>query len=249
MKAIILAAGYATRLHPLTKDQPKPLLPVAGKPIIEYILAQINTIEQIDTTYIITNNKFYHHFLNWAKNYQHELSPHKKIEVLNDGTTTNENRLGSIGDIQFVISKKSIDEDLLVVAGDNLFDFDLKKFIAYFFEKNSNVICTYHIDSMEMLRRTGVIQIDANNLVIDFEEKPRHPKSNLGVPAIYIYKKDTLELFHQYLAESNNPDAPGYFNIWLHKKTPVYAYFFQGNRYDIGNLESYKKVNQIYELL
>ena len=246
MKTIILAAGYATRLYPLTKNQPKPLLPIANKPIIEYILDEINTVEQIDIIYVITNDKFHTHFLTWVDNYQQRHSCNKKIEIINDGTRSNESRLGSIGDINFVISEKSVDDDLFIVAGDNLLDFKLKKFITYFTEINSDAVCAYRMDSIAALRRTGVIQIDENNRIINFEEKPQQPASNIAVPAIYAFKRDTVKLFHQYLTEGNNPDAPGYFNNWLYKKKPLFAYFFEGKRYDIGDMESYQKADQLY---
>jgi glucose-1-phosphate thymidylyltransferase len=221
MKAIILAAGYATRLYPLTRDIPKPLLPVAGKANIEYILSHLLPVEDINAVYIITNDKFYQQFVEWEKGFSKKHHTDKKIDIMNDGTSTNESRLGSTGDIDLVISKKGLDDDLLIIAGDSLFDFELNEMINYFHEKNSSRI-------------------------IDFKEKPKWPDSDIAVPAIHIYKKDTLNFFGQYLSEGNNPDSPGYFVDWLFKKEPLYAYFFTGNCYDIGNAETYYKVNQIF---
>jgi glucose-1-phosphate thymidylyltransferase len=246
MKAIILAAGYATRLYPLTKDTPKPLLPVAGKPTIEYILSRLLPLENIDIVYIITNDKFYQKFVDWKEGLDKQHLTDKKIIIMNDGTTTNEGRLGSIGDIDFVISKAGLDDDLVMIAGDSLFDFELNGMIHYFHEKNSSILCAYQTSDMDILRRRGVIKIDDTNRVIDFEEKPERPDSDIAVPAIHIYKKECLNLFGQYLSEGNNPDAPGYFVDWLYKREPIYAYFFTGNCYDIGNAESYYEVNQIF---
>jgi glucose-1-phosphate thymidylyltransferase len=246
MKAILLAAGYATRLYPLTKDTPKPLLPVAGKPTIEYILPHVLAIDDIDIVYIITNDKFYQRFVAWKKDFDRRQPTDKKIIIMNDGTSTNENRLGSIGDIDYVISQTGLDDDLLMIAGDSLFDFELDGMIHYFHEKKSSVLCAYRTGDTETLRRRGVIKIDESNRLIDFEEKPEHPISDIAVPAIHIYRKESLKLFGQYLSEGNNPDAPGYFVDWLYKREPIYAYFFTGNCYDIGNAESYSEVNRIF---
>ena len=246
MKAIILAAGYATRLYPLTRDIPKPLLPVAGKPNIEYILSHLLPVKDIDAVYIITNDKFYQQFVEWEKGFCKKHHTDKNIDIMNDGTSTNESRLGSIGDIDLVISKKGLNDDLLIIAGDSLFDFELNEMISYFHEKNSSILCAYRTSDIDILRRRGVIKIDDTNRIIDFKEKPKWPASDIAVPAIHIYKKDTLNLFGQYLSEGNNPDAPGYFVDWLYKKEPLHAYFFTGNCYDIGNAETYYKVNQIF---
>lgn len=246
MKAIILAAGYATRLYPLTKDTPKPLLPIAGKPTIDYILSHVLPVEEIDSVYVVTNAKFYKKFAEWKKDFETEHPIGKKIVIMNDGTSTNENRLGSIGDIEYVISKTGLDDDLLMIAGDSLFDFELDGMIRYFHEKKGCVLCAYRTTDIETLRRRGVIKIDETNRLIYFEEKPKRPDSDIAVPAIHIYERECLKLFRQYLSEGNNPDAPGYFVGWLYKKEPLYAYFFTGNCYDIGDAESYFEVNRIF---
>jgi len=247
MKALILAAGYATRLYPLTKDKPKPLLPIANKPIIEYVLNQIQNIETIDGVFVVTNDKFYNHFKQWAESFKTTFQFLKPITIVNDGTLSNETRLGSIGDIQFVKKENQVKDDMFIVAGDNLLDFELRKFFDYFKQIDDDVICAYRTDSIETLKRSGVIQIDADNRITDFEEKPQQPKSNYCVPAIYIFKAKTLDLIDLYLEKNNNPDAPGYFISWLYQRKPLYAYFFEGTRYDIDDMESYRKTDELFK--
>lgn len=243
MKALVLAAGYATRLYPLTENQPKPLLEVAGKSILDYIVEKMEKVDAIDEVIIVTNQKFTSHFEDWANQTKYT----KKISVVNDGTTTNENRLGAIGDIQFVIEQLEVNDDLMVLAGDNLFDFELYDFANYFNTVGTDIIATYREENEAQLKRAGVIELDEGSKVLSFEEKPEQPKSNFCVPAFYLYKKETLSEFRSYLAEGNNPDAPGHFVPYLLNKKPVHAFKFEGNRYDIGTIESYEKVQQIFE--
>lgn len=242
MKAIILAAGYATRLYPLTKDKPKSLLEVAGKTILEHILNKVAGVAAVDHVYIVTNSRFFEQFQVWLDNFQYPL----EISVLDDGTTDNDNRLGAIADLQFVIEKEKIVADLMVLAGDNLFDFELSDFAAFFEAKNQDVITTHELDDLNQLKRTGVIEVDEDLKVTSFTEKPQEPKSNLAVPPFYIYRCDTLPLIRQYLNEGQNTDAPGNFIPWLITRKPVCAYKFEGKRYDIGTLESYREVCRIY---
>lgn len=240
MKCIILAAGYATRLYPLTIDRPKPLLEVAGKTILAHILGKVEKVKSVDEVFIITNDRFYNHFMDWVKEY----TSSQKINVLNDLTDTNDNRLGAIKDIQYVLDNTVIDSDLMVLAGDNLFDFELKDFVEYFEKNAHDCITTHEINDVERIKRTGVIEIDENGKVISFEEKPIKPKSNLAVPPFYIYKQETLPLIAQYIQEGNNPDAPGNFIPWLIRHKDVHAYKFAGKRYDIGTIESYENVKE-----
>ena len=242
MKCIILAAGYATRLYPLTKNTAKPLLEVAGKPILKHILEKVERIDVVDDIYIVTNDKFYSDFVNWVNN-----NPSgKEITVINDQTTTNDNRLGAIADIQYVIQREKLAEDVLVLAGDNLFDFELTDFVDFYHTTKADCITTHQLDDVEEIKRTGVVEVNDNKIVTSFEEKPEHPKSNLAVPPFYIYQKETLPLIDQYIAEGNNPDAPGHFIPWLIKHKDVYAYEFSGQRYDIGTMESYEKVQALF---
>lgn len=242
MKAVILAAGYATRLYPLTKDKPKSLLKVAGKTILEHILLKVAKADVVDQVYIVTNARFFEQFQRWVENYPYPL----KIMVLNDGTTDNDHRLGAIADLQLVIETRELDDDLLVLAGDNLFDFELSDFVAFYQKRPFDMITAHELTDMGQLKRTGVVTVNADSQATSFEEKPKEPKSNLAVPPFYIYRRDTLPLIQEYLAEGQNPDAPGNFIPWLLTRKPVYVYRFQGQRYDIGTLESYQEVCRIF---
>ncbi|KAB8127937.1 nucleotidyltransferase family protein [Gracilibacillus oryzae] len=243
MKAIILAAGYATRLYPLTKNTAKALLEIDEKPIIAHLLDKINEVKNINQVYIVTNAKFYQDFNKWADKYKGT----SEIMILNDGTDSNENRLGAIGDIAFVLQNTEIEEDILVMAADNLFTFDLPSFVDFFHQKQSDCITVQVMEDRQELQRTGVVETDHNNKVISFEEKPVNPKSKLAAPPLYLYKKDTLPLFAEYLGEVQNPDAPGNFIPWLIDRKGVYAHFVTGECYDIGTLESYEKVKVLYQ--
>ncbi len=243
MKAIILAAGYATRLYPLTKDFPKPLLKVGGKAILDHIIPKIERVSQIDEIYVITNHRFYNILLDWA----HQAGYSKGIKIIDDLSTTNENRLGAIADLWFAIEREKLAEDLLVMAGDNLFDFEVAAMVDFYRQKGTDIITAHEVNDLERLQRTGVVLIDEESKVIDFDEKPVSPKSNLAVPPFYIYQKSTvLHSIKKYLDEGNNPDAPGNFIPWLIKRKPVHAYRFDGERYDIGAMESYQKVNDLF---
>ena len=242
MKCIVLAAGYATRLYPLTENQPKPLLEVAGKSILDHAMEKIDRVDDIDEVIIVTNNKFAGHFEEWKKTADYS----KLLTVVNDGTLTNDTRLGAIGDIQFVIDQLRIDDDLMIIAGDNLFEFELADFATFFYNKDSDCITTYHEANEAQLKRAGVIEIDEESRVLSFEEKPEQPKSSFCVPAFYLYRKDTLPFFQKYLEEGNNPDAPGHFVPYLIKHKAVHAFQFEGKRYDIGTLESYEAVQELF---
>ena len=242
MKCIVLAAGYATRLYPLTENQPKPLLEVAGKSILDHAMEKIDRVKEIDEVIIVTNDKFASHFEEWKK----AVTYSKALTVVNDGTLTNDTRLGAIGDIQFVIDQLRIDDDLMIIAGDNLFEFELADFATFFYNKDSDCITTYHEANEAQLKRAGVIEIDEESRVLSFEEKPEQPKSSFCVPAFYLYRKDTLPFFQKYLEEGNNPDAPGHFVPYLIKHKAVHAFQFEGKRYDIGTLESYENIKIIF---
>ena len=243
MKAIILAAGYATRLYPLTLHTPKALLPINQKAIIDYIVEELNTIQEIDAIYDVTNHRFADDFTTWAK-----TAPGKTpIEVIDDGTTDDTNKKGAVGDIGFVIEQKQIDDELLVIAGDNFFTYSLQDYVNYYREKGHDCVCVKKWPNPEELKQFGVALLDADGKVLDIEEKPAQPKSDTAVFATYLYKQDTVPLFAEYLAAGNNPDAPGNFPAWLYRRKDVYAYTFSGECYDIGTPESYREVCRMYE--
>jgi glucose-1-phosphate thymidylyltransferase len=240
MKAIILAAGYATRMYPLTLDRPKALLPLRGKAVIDYIVEQLNELPAIDHIYVVTNHKFYEHFTKWRDTNVTGVP----ITVFNDGTTTNDNRLGGIGDMEFAIGKAGIDDDIVVIAGDNYSTYDLKKQYDFFMEKNSDTITAGQIDDVNTLRGFAVAVLDDDGKVLSLVEKPQEPPSNTAIYATYFYKRETLALIKQYLDEGNNPDAPGYFPQWLHERKDIYAYIMDGECYDIGTIEVYEEMNR-----
>ena len=233
MKCIIVAAGYATRLYPLTENFPKPLLKVKDKPILDWLIEDID--EQIEEFIVVTNHKFYEHFLEWARD--------KKVKVIDDGTLTNETRLGAVRDIQ--LAAKNVDCDCLVMAGDNLLDFSLKGFVDYALKKDTSCVMCHEEKELKALRKTAVITVDEDDLITSYEEKPLEPKGELAVPPFYFYKKEDLKRISQALEEGCGYDAPGSFAAWLSKKTPMHAYRMPGKRYDIGDLESYRKVNEL----
>ena len=238
MKAIILAAGYATRLYPLTLNMPKALLKIGDKPIIDYIVDEICTVDDVNEIIVVTNHKFAKQFIDWAAKHYSK----KPIDIIDDGTLTEETRKGAIGDILYVLKQKDINEDIMVIAGDNFFTYKLKDYYDFYKKMDKDCVCVKEFDDRELLKQMGVAVIDENNRIVDIEEKPKDPKSNIAVYATYIYKKETLPMFDKYISEGNKPDAPGYFVEWLYKQKEVYAYSFLGECYDIGTPKSYEEV-------
>ncbi|OGM01998.1 hypothetical protein A3K72_01295 [Candidatus Woesearchaeota archaeon RBG_13_36_6] len=230
MKVIIPAAGYATRLYPLTMNKPKHLLDVKGKPIIEHIIKKIEELNAVDEIFIITNEKFYSNFKGWSKKFSSKVT----IKIFNDGTTSNDDRLGSIGDIKFVLDKTKLDDNLLVVAGDNLFNFSLKEVYDFFIDKKTNINALYDIKSFEDARQLGVATINKEGKIIEFKEKPQFPKSTLVSPAIYLFPRHKVNLISKYIKEDNNPDKIGYFMEWLLANDELYGYVYEEKWFDIG---------------
>lgn len=241
MKCILLCAGYATRLFPLTENFPKALLEVGGRPIIDYTLDKVNKIDEIDAIYLVTNAKYAGHFSKWAE----EKNNIKPITVFNDGTYSNDDRLGAIGDIYYTIQNAKIDDDILVLATDNLFEFELTDFVKFYNEKKAPVVCVRE-EKYETLKRLGVAELTEDRKIIGFEEKPAEPKSKYGVYAEYIYPKEVLPKIKQYLDEGNSCDAPGNLVVYMYKQLPTYAYEFTGACYDVGTHEALAEVNNIY---
>ena len=224
MKCILLCAGYATRLFPLTQNFPKALLEVGGRAILDYTLDEVNSIDEIDHIYLVTNAKYTPHFEEWAKS-KNNIKP---ITVFNDGTTNNDDRLGAIGDMQFTIEKAGIDDDILVLATDNLFTFKLKDFVEFYKTKNAPSVCVREEEDINLLKRVGVAKLDEDMRIVDFVEKPAEPQSKYAVYAEYIYPKNVLPMIKTYLEEGNSCDAPGNLVAYMYKRLPTYAYAFNG---------------------
>ena len=241
MKCLILAAGYATRLYPLTENFPKPLLKVGDKTILDWLVDDIETSGEVDEYIVISNHKFAAHFEKWA------AEKSQNITVVDDGTSTNETRLGAVKDIQFAIEKRQIDSDVLVIAGDNVLDFSLTKFIAYAKQKQTSCIMRYFEKDEKKLQKGGVVCVDENDKIIAMEEKPCNPKSNWACPPFYYYTKEDTRLVKKGIEAGCGTDAPGSYIAWLCGETDVHAMEMPGSRYDIGNLESYEKVQQDYK--
>jgi len=240
MKAVILAGGYAKRMWPLTKNTPKALLPIKGRPIIEYIIEKINAIEDIDKIFLSTNQKFENAFFNWKERYK-SLKP---IELVVEPSVSEYEKLGSVGALEFVINKKDIDDDLLIIAGDNLFEFDLLKFVDFYREKNSIILGVYDIKKFEDGKRFGVIELDRKEKITGFEEKPEKPKSTLISTAIYIIPKELLSLIKEYRESGKHLDKFGHFIEWLLKKREIFGFVFEEKWFDIGSFEAYKKAEE-----
>src|SRR5436190_13160284 len=245
MKVVILAAGYATRLYPLTLTQPKPLLPVAGKPMIEYVLDNLAPIGGLDRIFVVTNSKFAAQFQQWTDAYRASKAK-PEFTIVNDGSTDDSNKLGAIGDLNLVITKEKIDDDLIVVAGDNLFSESVEEFGKVAREKKAPVLAVYDVGSLEQIKKYNSISIDASGKITYFEEKPKVPTSTLTGIALYYYPKETLPLIKQYVKEGNNPDQPGRLVQWLYTRVPVYTWTVPGIWYDIGSKETLEEANRIF---
>lgn len=241
MKCLILAAGYATRLYPLTENFPKPLLKVGEKTILDWLVDDIHSCGLVDEYVVISNHKYAHHFESWAKEKQ------QKITVVDDGTVSNETRLGAVRDIQFAIEALNLDDEMLVIAGDNVLDFSLTKFIGYAREKKTSCIMRYYEPDGKRLTKCGVVEIDDTDRILSMEEKPARPKSNWCCPPFYFYTREDARLISKGIASGCGTDAPGSYIAWLSTQTPVSAMEMPGRRYDIGNLESYEAVQKEYK--
>ena len=241
MKGLILAAGYATRLYPLTENFPKPLLKVRDKTILDWLVDDVDRSGKIDEYIVITNHRFAHHFDDWAK------TKAQKITVVDDETETNETRLGAVKDIQFAIEKLGLDEDMLVLAGDNLLDFSLTRFVDYAVEKKASCVMRYYEPIREKLLKCGVVTVDDQDKILHMTEKSPEPQTNWCCPPFYYYTKEDVRLVAKGIEAGCGTDAPGSYIAWLCTQTPVYAMEMPGSRYDIGNLESYETVQQTYK--
>ncbi len=244
MKALILAAGYAVRLYPLTQSYPKPLLKVNKKPIIDYIIDKLERLEEINEIIVVTNSKFISVFAQWAKG----LKIIKPVSLVDDLTLSPEDKLGAIGDMAFSIKNKRIKEDLLVIGGDNLFDIDLDDFLSFAKDKKLYTsIGVYDIKDRAQASKYGVIKINKTNKIINFKEKPKNPQSTLVAMCLYYFPKAKLKLIEQYLDnKKHKSDAMGFYIDWLRKTDLVYGFVFDGKWYDIGDKSFYSKARESF---
>ena len=246
MNVLILAAGYATRLYPLTLTRAKPLLEVAGKPMMEWVIDNLAPIPGIGKIFVVTNNKFAADFEAWAERYNRS---HAKLPftIANDGSTSDADKLGAIGDIHHVIQKHGIGgEDLLVVAGDNLFSQSLAEFGSFARAKNMPVLGVYDVKSLDEAKKYGVVAVNNEGVITQFTEKPAHPPSTLIGIALYYYPKHIVPMIGQYIGDGNNPDQPGRFVQWLHTRTPVHAWSVPGTWFDVGSRETLEQADRIF---
>jgi glucose-1-phosphate thymidylyltransferase len=239
---IILAAGYATRLYPLTLDKPKPLLKVANRPIVEHIIDKLHP--ETDSIYMVINEKFADHFKNWQESY---TVPHEaEIKLVNDGSLNESDKLGAIGDINYVLEKEGLERDLLVIAGDNIFSNTIEEFYDFAREKNTPVVALYDVGTLEEAKKMGGVEIGAEGKLLKFVEKPPEPKTSLIAIALYYYPKEYLPYIKQYVLEGNNPDQPGRLIQWLYQRVPVYTWRLPGVWYDIGTKETLQAAEEYF---
>lgn len=240
MKCIILAAGYATRLYPLTENFPKPLLKVSDKPIIEWLMDDVS--DKIDEFIIVTNHKFADIFEDWKKERINRRN--EKILIIDDGTTDNEHRLGAVNDLKLALNSCDPSDTYLVMAGDNLLDFDLSSFVDFSLNKGTSCVMCHEENDLKKKQKTAIITVDEKDKILTYEEKPKEPKGNLAVPPFYVYRHEDIVRIEEALKDGCGYDAPGSFAAWLSHKTSMHAYKMPGKRYDIGDLTSYEEVKK-----
>jgi len=240
VKAVILAAGYATRLYPLTLDRPKALLPVGGRPMLERLLERLGEVEGLDGVYAVTNAKFADAFREWAR------EADAGVKIVDDGTSDEETRLGAIGDLDLTIREGGIDDDLLVLAGDNLFSESLAGFPAFALAKGGAALGVYDVGDFEAIQSYAAIELDGDDRVVRLEEKPSEPRTTLAGIALYFYPRGALGLVREYLDAGNNPDQPGRLVEWLYPRTPVYGWRVPGRWYDVGSKETLAEADQAF---
>ncbi|MCX7871897.1 MAG: nucleotidyltransferase family protein [Verrucomicrobiae bacterium] len=234
MVGLILAAGYATRLYPITLTKSKCLLEVGGKPMIDYVIEKLLPLKEISKIYIVVNQKFYADFENWLNTIKN-IPCGKAIELVNDGSTDDSNKLGAIGDIQYVIDHKNISDGMIIVAGDNLLTEPINELVRQAQTKNTPILGIYELGSLKDVHKYSSVVVDADGKLLEFTEKPTNPSSSRIGIALYYYPTHILPMFKQYLDEKQNKDQPGRFIQWLYKKTPVYTYEIHGKWFDIGD--------------
>jgi glucose-1-phosphate thymidylyltransferase len=242
---MVLAGGFAKRMWPLTMDFPKSLLPVAGKPVIDHIIEKTDKIGGLNEIYVSTNKKFEGVFRKWIRDYESRKQSRKKIILIVEPVLKEEEKFGSIKAIEYFIKQHKVNDDVLIIGGDNIFSFSLKDFLDFSREKKAPAVAFFDMgDTEKVRRRFGVCVLDGNARIKEFQEKPDKPKSALVSTCIYHFPKSSLKMISEYLKDKNNPDAPGYFITWLLKKTPVYGFVSKEKWYDIGSQETYKQADR-----
>ena len=241
MKCLILAAGYATRLYPLTENFPKPLLKVGEKAILDWLVDDLAADPEIDEFIVVTNHKFAEHFVRWGE------TKAQKITVVDDGTSTNETRLGAVKDIQFALEQAGVDDDVFVMAGDNVLDFSLCRFIEFAKARGTSCVMCHEERELKKQQKTAIIKVDDQGRITSYEEKPKVPKGHLAVPPFYFYRREDVKRIPEALAAGCGADAPGSFAAWLSRQVPMHAFVMPGKRYDVGDVESYRRVCQVFE--
>lgn len=245
MRVLILAAGYATRLYPLTLHQPKPLLPVAGRPMLEHILDRVCTLKEPVECLIVTNHRFAEAFTEWGRRYG-SIQPKVDLKIVDDGSSSEADRLGAIGDLAFVVEREGISEDLLVIAGDNLFDAPLGDFVAYGRKIGKPVVGVYDVGDLDAIRRYNNIRLDGEGRIVFFEEKPKHPEGTLTAIALYYFPSESWAHLRQYLAGGESRDQPGRFIEWLCRRHPVFSWRLPGRWFDIGDFQMLETANRAF---
>ena len=241
MKALILAAGYATRLYPLTLDRPKALLPVGGKPMLDHLMEQLEQVEGLDEVYVVTNSKFAEAFREWAA-----ARSGLPLRIIDDGTVDDDSKLGAIGDLDLTIREAELDDDLIVLAGDNLFSESIAPFAVFALGKGGPALGVYDVGDLDTIRRYSVIELDDDDRVTRLEEKPERPRSTLAGIALYFYPRSALRYVRQYLEEGNNPDQPGRLVQWLYPRTAVYGWRVPGRWFDVGSKETLAEADRAF---
>jgi glucose-1-phosphate thymidylyltransferase len=241
VKALILAAGYATRLYPLTLDRPKALLPVGGKPMLDHLMEQLEQVEGLDEVYVVTNSKFAETFREWAAG-----RSGLPLRILDDGTVDDDSKLGAIGDLALTIREAGIDDDLIVLAGDNLFSESIAPFPVFALDKGGPAIGVYDVGDLDTIRRYSVIELDDDDRLTRLEEKPEQPRSTLAGIALYFYPRSALRYVREYLEDGNNPDQPGRLVQWLYPRTAVYGWRVPGRWFDVGSKETLAEADRAF---
>jgi glucose-1-phosphate thymidylyltransferase len=242
VKAILLAAGYGTRLRPLTDTMPKELLPVGGRPIIDWILDRVRAVTEVDEVHVVTNASKIGAFEAWAAG--------REVVLHDDGTATNDDRLGATGDIRFVVDGAGLaGDDLLVVAGDNLFGFSLARYVSWWHGKaGGSAIAVHRLADPSLASLYGVVELAPDDRIAALEEKPERPRSDLVSTATYIFAREHVPLLERYLDDGNPPDPPGRFVAWLNDREPVYGFRFDEEWLDIGDASQLLEADNLYRV-